>query len=130
MDAELPYVPEQDAPGVGVYRNEIADLLHDYPVQSVPHAQTIANIAQIGSQFHILVLKTTMALPYTSVFIRLDCKYWSADAEQRLRARIGATPVMHCRFNKRRGIPHPLHLCYTRKGSPHAEVAKLADALA
>ncbi len=92
MDAELPYVPEQDAPGVGVYRNEIADLLHDYPVQSVPHTQTIANIAQIGSQFHILVLKTTLALPYTSVFIRLDCKYWSADAEQRLRARIGATP--------------------------------------
>jgi hypothetical protein len=29
-----------------------------------------------------------MAIPYTSVFIRLDCKYWSADAEKRLRAKM------------------------------------------
>ena len=27
-----------------------------------------------------------MTIPYTSVFLQLDCKYWSADAEQRLRA--------------------------------------------
>jgi len=36
----------------------------------------------------VLVLKTTMTIPYSSVFIRLDCKYWSADAEKRLRARM------------------------------------------
>jgi hypothetical protein len=29
-----------------------------------------------------------MTIPYSSVFIRLDCKYWSADAEKRLRARM------------------------------------------
>jgi hypothetical protein len=38
------------------------------------------------------VLKTNMTVPYTSVFIRLDCRYWSADAEQRLRARMAAKP--------------------------------------
>jgi hypothetical protein len=26
-----------------------------------------------------------MTLPYTSVFLQLDCGYWSADAERRLR---------------------------------------------
>jgi hypothetical protein len=31
-----------------------------------------------------------MTIPYTSVFIRLDCKYWSADAEKRMRARMAA----------------------------------------
>jgi hypothetical protein len=31
-------------------------------------------------------------LPYTSVFIQLDCGYWSAEAEQRLRAAFSATP--------------------------------------
>jgi len=31
-----------------------------------------------------------MAVPYTSIFIRLDCKYWSADAEKRLRAKMAA----------------------------------------
>jgi hypothetical protein len=31
-----------------------------------------------------------MAVPYTSVFIRLDCKYWSGDAEKRLREKMAA----------------------------------------
>jgi hypothetical protein len=29
-----------------------------------------------------------MTVPYSSVFIRLDCKYWSADAEERMRSRM------------------------------------------
>jgi hypothetical protein len=29
-----------------------------------------------------------MTVPYTSVFIRLDCKYWSADQESRLRQKM------------------------------------------
>jgi hypothetical protein len=90
MDAELPFVPEEDASGASSYRVEIADLLRDYPVQSVPHDKVIANIDEASKLFHILVLKTNMTIPYTSVFIRLDCKYWSADAEQRMRARMAA----------------------------------------
>ena len=35
-------------------------------------------------------MKTHMTIPYTSVFIRLDCKYWSADQEKNLRLRMGA----------------------------------------
>jgi hypothetical protein len=85
MDAELPLVPDQDAPGASAYRAQIANLLHTYPIESVPHDKVIANIGEAGKQFHVLVLKTSLAIPYTSVFIRLDCKYWSADAEKRLR---------------------------------------------
>jgi hypothetical protein len=90
MDAELPFVPDQDAPGASAYRAEICDLLRAYPVTSMPHERVIANIDEASRQFHVLVLKTRMAIPYTSVFIRLDCKYWSADAEARLRSRIAA----------------------------------------
>ncbi len=86
MDAELPFVPEQDAPGVGAYRTAVAQLLHGLPVESLPHDKVIAQIDEAGRQFHVLVLKTRLAIPYTSVFIRLDCKYWGADAEKRLRA--------------------------------------------
>jgi hypothetical protein len=35
--------------------------------------------------FRVLVLKTDLALPYTSVFLELDCGYWSPGAERRLR---------------------------------------------
>jgi hypothetical protein len=39
---------------------------------------------------HLLEDGCSMRL-YTSVFIHLDCKYWSADAEKRMRAKISAT---------------------------------------
>lgn len=90
MDAELPFVPDQDAPGASAYRAQIATLLHGYPIESLPHDKVIATIGEAGKQFQVLVLKTTLAIPYTSVFIRLDCKYWSADDEKRMRARMAA----------------------------------------
>jgi hypothetical protein len=31
-----------------------------------------------------------MTIPYSSVFIRLDCKYWGADAEKRMREKMSA----------------------------------------
>jgi hypothetical protein len=90
MDSELRFVPEDDAPGVTFYRNNITDLLHEYAVTTLPHDQLISRVAQAGEQFHVLILKTTMTVPYSSVFIRLDCKYWSDDAEMRLRAKMAA----------------------------------------
>jgi hypothetical protein len=90
MDAELPFVPEEDAMGVSVYRTQIHDLLANYNVELIPHEKVIADINEAGQTFHILVLKTNLTIPYTSVFMRLDCKYWSADAEQRLRSRMGS----------------------------------------
>jgi hypothetical protein len=92
MDAELPFVSDQDAPGVSAYRTQIVGLLHPYKVQSLPHEQIIAHIDEAGKTFHILVLKTTMTIPYTSVFIQLNCKYWGDDAEARLRAKMQAAP--------------------------------------
>jgi hypothetical protein len=90
MDSELPFVPDKDAPGATTYRAKIGNLLHGYIVESVPHDKIISDIDEAGKLFHVLVLKTNMAVPYTSVFIRLDCKYWSADAEKRMRARMAA----------------------------------------
>jgi hypothetical protein len=88
MDAELPFVPEEDAPGASAYRTQISQVLSDYKIESIPHDRVISQIDETSKQFHILVLKTTMTIPYSSVFIRLDCKYWSADAEKRMRARM------------------------------------------
>ena len=90
LDAELPFVAEADAPGVGAYRSQLDAVLKGLTVESLPHEQIIAKIAEAGDQFKVLVLKTHMAIPYTSVFLRLDCKYWPAEAEQRLRDRMKA----------------------------------------
>ena len=45
---------------------------------------------EAGQTFRILIIKTNMTIPYPSVFLQLNCKYWSADAEQRLRAQMPA----------------------------------------
>ena len=85
MDAELPFVPEKDAPGVTVYRKGIQDLLKGQAVTSLPHEKIIAKVDEVGKTFHIIVLKTTMTVPYTSIFLQLNCKYWSDAAEAQLR---------------------------------------------
>jgi hypothetical protein len=97
-DAELKLVPEADAKGVTAYREALTRLLSkteadksDNPEpQSLRHEEIISKLDEAGKTFHILILKTTLTIPYTSVFIRLDCGYWSADAEKRLRAAMAA----------------------------------------
>ena len=114
-----PSSPKQTRPASAAYRAEIADLLRAYPIESLPHDRIIANIEEASRHFNVLVLKTNMAIPYTSVFIRLDCKYWSADAEKRLRSD-DAAAAQHWRLtvrqiarpeapsNKQHGyLPHP-----------------------
>jgi hypothetical protein len=85
MDAELPFVTEEEAPGVNMYRDKIKAALVGLPIHSVLHEQLIHQMNQAGNTFHILILKTTLTIPYTSVFLRLDCKYWSDAAEDQLR---------------------------------------------
>jgi L-fucose mutarotase/ribose pyranase (RbsD/FucU family) len=89
MDAELPFVPEKDAPGVAAYREGIKSLFKGQTITSLPHEQIIAKVDEVGKTFHIVVLKTTMTVPYTSVFLQLNCKYWSDEAESNLRKAMG-----------------------------------------
>jgi hypothetical protein len=90
LDAELPFLSDQDAPGVSAYRDDLSSILREFQTQSLPHDKLIANVNQAGQTFHILVLKTTMTVPYSSVFVRLNCRYWSDDAEARLRRKMAA----------------------------------------
>lgn len=92
MDAELPYVQEEDAPGTSAYRDAIAKLFDGLTIQSELHEKLIEDVDRAGQLVHVLVLKTRLAVPYSSVFIRLNCKYWGDDAEERLRSKMGPPP--------------------------------------
>ena len=91
LDAELPFVAEAHAPGVTACRAALAGALGGLATVSLPHEEVIALLGEAGKVFRILLLKTTLALPYTSVFVRLDCGYWSAEAEEALRIAIAAS---------------------------------------
>jgi D-ribose pyranose/furanose isomerase RbsD len=88
-DRELNFVSEQDAPGVGEYRAHLADLAQWSDVQTTPHEEIIERLDRAAAKFEVLIIKTRLTIPYTSVFLELDCAYWNESAEARLRATMG-----------------------------------------
>jgi len=85
IDAEMGHLQEAWAPGIGAYREQLAQVLGARPVNTLPHEEIIARLGEAGRAFRVLILKTTLAVPYTSVFFQLDCGYWSPENEARLR---------------------------------------------
>lgn len=86
LDAELSSVAESDAPGVEAYRSQLNALLEGREVRVMPHEEIIAKLDQGSQVFNVLLLKTNLTIPYTSVFLELDCGYWDPEKEARLRA--------------------------------------------
>ena len=85
LDSEFKLVSEQDGPGVTVYRQKLARLIGNRETKVLPHDQIIAKLDESAKLFRILILKSSLVVPYTSVFFELDCGYWSREAEERLR---------------------------------------------
>lgn len=84
-DQELSLVSENDAPGVDSYRKQLTTLVGK-ELKSTPHEEIISMLDRAAQLFRVLIIKTTMTIPYTSVFFELDCAYWNADSERRLRS--------------------------------------------
>ncbi len=90
VDKELAYVPEAHAKGIRKFRKDLDKVLEDRDAQRLPHEDIIAKLDEAAETFQILILKTDLVLPYTSVFLQLDCGYWSADGQAALEAAIEA----------------------------------------
>jgi hypothetical protein len=86
LDAELDHVSEDAAAGVTAYREALKTLFWRREIRLFSHDEMIAKLADASRTFHVLILKTKMKVPYTSVFLQLDCGYWSAEDEQALRS--------------------------------------------
>ncbi len=80
VDRELEFVSETDAPGVNQYRTRLKKLLEDKHVKTMPHEAIIRQLDEGAELFNILLLKTDMTIPYTSVFLELDglSSFWNA----------------------------------------------------
>lgn len=85
LDAELDSVTEADAPGVTAYRNALKKSLKGKQIKVMPHEDIISELDKGSEMFNVLLLKTDMTIPYTSVFLQLDCGYWNGEKEKRLR---------------------------------------------
>jgi hypothetical protein len=88
LDKELGFVPEELAPGADEARRRLDEALKGRDAKPVLHEDLIARLDQAGRTFKILMVKTTLAVPYTSVFLELDCGYWGPDAEAKMREKM------------------------------------------
>lgn len=88
QDAEFNHLDEKLVPGINAYRKEIGEVWAKRQVQEIPHGEIFKKIDDASRLFKVVVLKTESLLPYTSVFMELDCGYWNAKKEETLRSRI------------------------------------------
>ena len=88
LDKELSSLDDDLAPGIEALKARLDATLKGREVKPVLHEELIARLDQVAKTFRILMIKTNLALPYTSVFMELDCGYWPPEAEQKLRQKM------------------------------------------
>ena len=89
VDKEMAFVSENKARGIEAYRTNLLKILEGKSINTKLHEEIIAELDSAAELFNVLVLKTDLAIPYTSVFFQLDCGYWDSEAEKELRKTMG-----------------------------------------
>ncbi len=88
-DLELDALDDVLCPGVESLRRDLDRLVAGHGGRlPVLHEDILKQMSEVGKTYTILMIKTPMTIPYTSVFIDLQCGYWTDSAEAQLRARI------------------------------------------
>jgi len=87
-DQELGFITEKMAPGVAAFRKKLARILARTEAKTLLHDSVFAKLAEAAKLFNVVILKTEGTIAYSSVFIELDCAYWSGDKEQALREKM------------------------------------------
>lgn len=85
QDKELSYISEEQVSGINEFRSDAEKILEDRGVQTLLHDEVFGMLDESSSLFRVLVIKTNCTLPYSSVFLQLDCSYWGPENEKVLR---------------------------------------------
>lgn len=97
QDKELSYISEDQVMGIDAFRTDVARVLEGRDVNTLLHDEVFSMLDESASLFRVLVIKTSCTLPYTSVFLQLDCSYWGPDNEKTLREKMD--PGLSSNFN-------------------------------
>ncbi|MGE9269238.1 MAG: hypothetical protein ACQKBU_00415, partial [Verrucomicrobiales bacterium] len=85
VSREMNLVENDYAPGIQQLRVDVTQALHAYETVELEHDSIVTLMLDAQRSFDVLVLRTTTALPYSSVFLELQPGYWDGEAEARLR---------------------------------------------
>jgi Ni,Fe-hydrogenase maturation factor len=87
-DKELNYITPQQVADIVNYRDKLSKKISLHQPKVILHDSVFVKIDEASKLFKILVLKTNAVIPYSSVFLQLDCKYWTSEKENNLRMAI------------------------------------------
>lgn len=87
-DRELDYLTDSIAPGVGKVKAAVSELFGS-EAKSMEHEDIIRKLDKASQLYNVLIIKTPLTVPYTSVFLELDCKYWTAEGQAKLDKAMG-----------------------------------------
>lgn len=88
LTRELRSLENDYAPGIDELRKRLEGSLHGHETISLEQQSLVTLLESANRSFDVLVIRTSTALPYSSVFIELQPGYWDADSETRLRERM------------------------------------------
>lgn len=84
QDEELKALTDELCPGIQDYRSVVKKFVPEEEVSYVRHDKLLSRMDNVSRSYNVLVLKTKLVMPYTSLFIELDCKYWNKDNQEKL----------------------------------------------
>lgn len=85
VDKEMQSITPQMEDGVNVFRDSLISIVGNVALHSTLHDSVFTTIQKTAELFKVLVIKTNSTLAYSSVFLQLDCAYWTAEKEDQLR---------------------------------------------
>ena len=88
LPRELRSLENDFAPGIDELRKRLQVSLHGHETTELEQQSLLTLLEDANRSFDVLVIRTTTALPYSSVFLELKPGYWDVDSETRLREKI------------------------------------------
>ncbi len=87
---EINYVTDKYAAGVTSYRGGLSQAIGTRDKKVSSHDDLVRTINQTAQSLHVLVLKTTQTLPYSTIYIQLENGNWSPEGEKAMKEAMSA----------------------------------------
>jgi D-ribose pyranose/furanose isomerase RbsD len=84
QDCELSFLNDAICPGVDELKKNVKTALYPLSATMLPHEELISTLDHAAEVFKVVIIKTNLTKPYTTIFFRLDCKYWDAEKQKML----------------------------------------------
>ncbi len=87
ISSELEKIPDLDATGIVKIHQDIRRILSEakITIKVASEQELLRRIEADAADYNVLVVKSRTPLPYTTVYLHLDCRYWDESREKRLR---------------------------------------------